>query len=343
MQINDIKRMAKEGRKRLEIERELHEIYGEQAYKRSAIYKYIQETKFGCPEEEESNNEPNYNENRIDEQLLISIQKEVEKEGLYSVRSLAWKVKAPPSVVHRYLRNYLNYIFRPTRYVPHLLDSSQKMERIKKANELFEVLTKSKHNAYRDIITGDQSWFAYNYAPSGGWVQEGEGPPIFVDDQISYEKIMITVIWGVHGTYIIDDLPEGEHFNSNYFVENILLPLQAQNNKIWPSRGNHKIWLHLDNCKIHNSIHTQTEISKTVFKRAPHPPYSPDIAPSDFFLFGYVKEKLSGKCYHEREDLFEEICSIIASIPYQMKVDTFDHWAFRCKWVSTNNGEYFPS
>ena len=149
----------------------------------------------------------------------------MEKEGLFSVRSLARKVKAPPSLVHRYLRNYLNYIFKPTRYVPHLLESSQKMERTKKANELFEVLTKSKYNAYRDIITGDQSWFAYNYAPSGAWVHEGEGPPVFVDDHISYEKIMITVIWGVHGTYIIDELPEGEHFNSNYFVENILLPL----------------------------------------------------------------------------------------------------------------------
>jgi hypothetical protein len=27
-------------------------------------------------------------------------------------------------------------------------------------------------------------------------------------------------------------------------------------------------------------------------KQAPHPPYSPDLAPSDFFLFGYVKGKM---------------------------------------------------
>jgi hypothetical protein len=28
-------------------------------------------------------------------------------------------------------------------------------------------------------------------------------------------------------------------------------------------------------------------------KRAPHPPYSPDLAPCDFYLFGYVKDRLS--------------------------------------------------
>jgi hypothetical protein len=27
-------------------------------------------------------------------------------------------------------------------------------------------------------------------------------------------------------------------------------------------------------------------------KQTPHPLYSPDLAPSDFFLFGYVKRKL---------------------------------------------------
>jgi hypothetical protein len=31
------------------------------------------------------------------------------------------------------------------------------------------------------------------------------------------------------------------------------------------------------------------------FKRFPHPPFSPDIAPSDFFLFGSLKVELSSR------------------------------------------------
>ena len=62
----------------------------------------------------------------------------------------------------------------------------------------------------------------------------------------------------------------------------------------WSFNGNgeRKIWLHLDNCKVHNSKKTSEAIEQFGFKRAPHPPYSPDIAPSDFFLFGYTKTKL---------------------------------------------------
>jgi hypothetical protein len=34
-------------------------------------------------------------------------------------------------------------------------------------------------------------------------------------------------------------------------------------------------------------------------KRAPHPPYSPDLALSDFDLFGYVKHQLQGHEFTE--------------------------------------------
>ena len=47
---------------------------------------------------------------------------------------------------------------------------------------------------------------------------------------------MITVIWGVYGTYILYELPEGEHFNSTYFIERILKLLEDQKDVIWPGR-----------------------------------------------------------------------------------------------------------
>ena len=221
------------------------------------------------------------------------------------------------------------------------MNSDQKEERKQKCSELFSILEKSKHNAYRDIITGDQSWFIYNYSPDGAWVLEDDEAPVFSKNKICIAKMMITVIWGVWGVYIVDELPEGMHLNSTYFVEHILFPLDKQKDQIWPGKGNHKIWLHLDNCKVHNSRYTQVAMEKTDFKRSPHPPYSPDIAPSDFFLFGYVKEKLKGQAFKERSTLFEAILSIIQSIPIEMKRRVFDEWAHRCQWVSQHEGLYF--
>jgi len=97
----------------------------------------------------------------------------------------------------------------------------EKKKRKEMSFELFQVLTNCKHYGYRNIITGDQSWFIYNYAPEGAWVLEDEENPIFERSQLLIEKMMITVIWGVWGVYIVDQLPEGTHFNSEYFVEYI--------------------------------------------------------------------------------------------------------------------------
>ena len=116
-----------------------------------------------------------------------------------------------------------------------------------------------------------------------------------------------------------------------------------QKDKIWPSRGFRLIWLHLDNCKVHNSMYTQTLIETYRFKRAPHPAYSPDLAPSDFFLFGYIKEKLRGQCFTKREDLLEEIYTKINEIPHPLKRKVFNEWKDRCLWVSKDDGLYFPN
>ena len=97
----------------------------------------------------------------------------------------------------------------------------------------------------------------------------------------------------------------------------------------------------MDNCRVHNSKFTQKEIEKSDFKRTPHPAYSPDIAPSDFFLFGYVKGQLTGHSFKERNELYGAIFSIIQNIPIEMKMAVFDEWAQRCEWVFSHEGLYF--
>jgi histone-lysine N-methyltransferase SETMAR len=38
-----------------------------------------------------------------------------------------------------------------------------------------------------------------------------------------------------------------------------------------------------------------------------HPPYSPDLAPSDFHLFLHLKKHLTGKKFDDDDDVQEEI------------------------------------
>jgi hypothetical protein len=60
--------------------------------------------------------------------------------------------------------------------------------------------------------------------------------------------------------------------------------------------------LHHDKGPSHTSVFTQF-LAKNKTTVIPHPPYSPDLAPCDFFLFPKMKLKLKGS----RFDTIEEI------------------------------------
>jgi hypothetical protein len=51
------------------------------------------------------------------------------------------------------------------------------------------------------------------------------------------------------------------------------------------------------------------------FIRASQPPYSPDLAPCDFFLFGYLKLQLEGKTFFDEDSVKEEVRRILMEIP----------------------------
>ena len=244
------------------------------------------------------------------------------------------------SIVYRYLTRELGLVYKFSRYVPHRLENYQKMNRVIKSHELLSVLKTCKHNGWRDIITGDQSWFGLCYGSSGKWCFPDESNPIIVKDKIYIEKVMLTVIWGVNDFYVIDFLPQGAKYNSSYFIEHILTKLYEKKEIIWPKNAHRNIWLHLDNCRVHNSKVTMSKTEEYGFKRAPHPEYSPDIAPSDFFLFGYVKEKLKNHAFDTLEDLKESIIEILSQISRDMRKSVFEEWIKRCTKVIELHGEY---
>jgi hypothetical protein len=60
-----------------------------------------------------------------------------------------------------------------------------------------------------------------------------------------------------------------------------------------------------------------------------HPPYSPDLAPCDFFLFGYAKRKLVRKQYETPEDFVYEVRNIIEGIHSDVVKSIFESWKGR--------------
>jgi transposase len=83
------------------------------------------------------------------------------------------------------------------------------------------------------------------------------------------------------------------------------------------------------------------KIESTKAQRVPHPYYHPDRAPSDFFLFGYMKEKLRGTLFTARDDLIFARQHIFSEIPEMILKNVFTNWITRLSWVMMKSGKYY--
>jgi hypothetical protein len=64
-------------------------------------------------------------------------------------------------------------------------------------------------------------------------------------------------------------------------------------------------------------------------KRMPHPGYSSDLSPCDFFLFCHLKDKLIDKQYTTPEELFAEVAIIISEVSSNLISRVFSMWQER--------------
>ena len=67
---------------------------------------------------------------------------------------------------------------------------------------------------------------------------------------------------------------------------------------------------HQDNTPVPNSILVTDYLTKMGIKTVPHPPYSPDLAPGDFWLF----PKLRGCRYETIEEMKEALTKVIDTL-----------------------------
>ena len=59
---------------------------------------------------------------------------------------------------------------------------------------------------------------------------------------------------------------------------------------------------HQDNAPYHKSLATMAKLNELSFEFLPHPSYSPDLAPSDYYLFAELKKMLQGNRFYSNEE-----------------------------------------
>jgi len=70
-----------------------------------------------------------------------------------------------------------------------------------------------------------------------------------------------------------------------------------------------------DNARPHTAAHRVDTLRDLKFEVLKHPPYSPGLAPSDFHLFGPMKEHLQGNKFTDDDRVVEAVQSWLKATP----------------------------
>jgi hypothetical protein len=74
-------------------------------------------------------------------------------------------------------------------------------------------------------------------------------------------------------------------------------------------------------------------------KSAPHPPYSRDLAPSGFSLFGYVKRCLAGLSFEDADQFRVAVEGVLEGIEKMTLQVVFLEWMDRLRKCIATNGK----
>lgn len=229
------------------------------------------------------------------------------------------------------------------RWVPRLLTVDQKRERVEDSETNLALFKRDSKEFLRRYITVDETWIHF-YTPESTqatkqWTEAGGSAPKRPKSSQSAGKVMATVFWDAHGIVSLDFLEKGKTITGQYYAE-LLDKLNDAIRTKRPHLAGKKVLFHQDNAPAHNSMVAMAKLHQLRYELLPHPPYSPDLAPSDFFLFPNLKRYLRGKRFYSNAEVIAETTEYFASFEKSYYSDGIGKLQDRWNKCITLKGDY---
>ena len=199
-------------------------------------------------------------------------------------------------------------------WVPHSLTENNKIQRVAISTSFFSrhCSAEQQHQSFLSrIVTGDEKWCVYvNFKQRKQWLSPDEAVTPRVKADLHPRKVLLCIWWDQKGVLHYELLPRNQTITAEVYCQQ----LQGLKNAIQEKRTGmrHVILLH-DNARPHVARATKRVIEELGWQVLPHPPYSPDLAPSDFHLFRSLSNNLRGTSFADNTALENWIEQFFAS------------------------------
>ena len=109
----------------------------------------------------------------------------------------------------------------------------------------------------------------------------------------------------MHGIIYIGYLGKGKTIIAQYYSE-LLDRCDAAIKTKRPHLARKKILFHQDNAPAHKAVEIMTKLTELKYELLPHTPYSPNLAPCNYYLFPDLKRWLTGKRFYSNGEVIAE-------------------------------------
>ena len=103
---------------------------------------------------------------------------------------------------------------------------------------------------------------------------------------------MLTLLWDERGVILEHYMPRGKTVTSATYADILKNHLHPSIKSKRRGRLSTGALLQHDNVRSHTARSTFAKIQDLSFESLPHPPFSPDLASSDFNVFGPLKDSM---------------------------------------------------
>lgn len=310
--------------------------YGEATLDRSNVYRWYKMFSEGREDVNDEERAGRPSTSTTDENI-DEVKKIVLANRRITVREVAEDLNISIGSCHSILTNDLGMRRVAAKFVPKLLNVDQKQHRINIAKELLDSV-RDDPNLLQRVITGDESW-VYGYdvetkAQSSQWKLPHEPRPKKARQVRSNVKVLLTVFFDCRGVVHHEFLPQGRTVNKEYYLQvmrNLREAIRQKRPDLWKN----------DNASAHTSLLVREFLAKNNTLIMPQPPYSPDLAPCDFFLFPKLKRPMKGRRYATIEEIKTASKEELNKITKNDFLKCFEEWKKRWHKCIISGGDYF--
>ena len=157
--------------------------------------------------------------------------------------------------------------------------------------------------------------------------------------QKSTGQVLTSIFWKQDSFLLIDYLPKGQTINAEYYSSLLVQLKDILKAKRLGKFTKGVLFLH-NNVLAHRSLATQKKLAYLGFQCLDHPPYSPDLAPSDYYLFPGLKNQLKGRHFLSDAELIAAAETWLDVQPSQFFLSGLKKLQQRAKKCTELRGEY---